>query len=241
MELKRFNATGLAAFSAFIDSCTTDAPLPWPESALTDPAYSVPVEAAVPLDPSSFATRFELVEYLDQRFEAAEFRPSRTDRNLWAWIACFYFREICPATKSGAWQPGALPRWIPQSSDWRRYYRHLVAGPYFIYRAHRDEPKRALALLCQRPGRPGDLVEQLASRQQIVTNPAIMQTATNYFVDPSTGQQRRRANSKGAGGARRFVDVLNQFDVTWDLSSLSADGLQAMMPQEFPFSVPSGN
>jgi len=241
MELKRFNAAGLAAFSAFLDSCTTEAPLPWPESALTDPAYSEPIEAAVTLDPRAFATRFELVEYLDQSFEAAEFRPSRTDRNLWAWIACFYFREICPTSKSGAWQPGALPRWIPQSADWRRYYRHLVAGPYFIYRAHRDEPERALALLCQRPGRPGDLVEQLASRQQIVTNPAIMQTATNYFVDPATGQQRRSANSKGAGGARRFVDVLNQFDVTWDLSSLSADGLRAMLPPEFPLSPPSRN
>jgi len=182
-----------------------------------------------------------MVEHLDQCFEAAEFRPSRTDRNLWAWVACFYFREICPTSKSGAWQPGAMPRWIPQSADWRRYYRHLVAGPYFIYRAHRDEPKRALALLCQRPGRPGDLVEQLASRQQIVTNPAIMRTATNYFVDPATGQQRRSANSKGAGGARRFVDVLNQFDVTWDLSSLSTDGLRAMLPPEFSLSAPSDN
>jgi hypothetical protein len=85
------------------------------------------------------------------------------------------------------------------------------------------------------------LVEQLASRQQIVTNPAIMRTATNYFVDPATGQQRRSANRKGAGGARRFVDVLNQFDVTWDLSSLSADGLRAMLPPEFLVSPPNGS
>lgn len=241
MELRRFNAAGLTAFSAFLDSCTTDTPLPWPETALTDPAYSEPVEAVVTLDSRAFATRFELVEYLDQCFEAAEFRPLRTDRTLWAWIACFFFREICPASRGGAWQPGALPRWVPQSADWRRYYRHLVAGPYFIYRAHRDEPRRALALLCQRPGRPGDLVEQLASRQQIVTNPAIMRVATDYFVDPATGQQRRTANSKGAGGARRFVDVLNQFDVTWDLSLVSADGLCAMLPSEFSIAAPDSN
>ena len=241
MELKRFNAAGLAAFSAFVDSCTTDAPLPWPESALTDPAYSEPVEAAVTLDPRAFATRFELVEYLDQCFEAAEFRPSRTDRNLWAWVACFYFREICPTSKSGAWQPGAiaalgsskrrLAALLPAPRRWPLL--HLPGAP--------GRTEAALALLCQRPGRPGDLVEQLASRQQIVTNPAIMRTATNYFVDPATGQQRRSANSKGAGGARRFVDVLNQFDVTWDLSSLSADGLRAMLPPEFPVSAPSGN
>jgi len=241
MELRRFNDAGVAAFSKFLDSCTTATPLPWPESAVTGPAYSEPVEAAVALISRAFATRFELAEYLDQCFEAVEFRPLRTDRNLWAWIACFYFREICPTSKDGAWQPGAMPRWIPQSADWRRYYRHLVAGPYFIYRAHRDEPKRALALLCQRPGRPGDLVEQLASRQQIVTNPAIMRVATNYFVDPATGQQRRSANDKGAGGARRFVDVLNQFDVTWDLSSLSVDDLCAMLPSEFSIATCKSN
>ena len=240
MELRRFTAAGLTAFSSFLDSLTTDAPLPWPESALNDPVYSEPVETAVTLDRRAFATRFDLAEYLDQSFETAEFHPSRTDRNLWAWIACFYFVEICATSKNGDWQPGALPRWIPQSTDWRRYYRHLVAGPYYIYRAHRDEPKRALALLCQRPGRPGDLVEQLASRQQIVTNPAIMRTATDYFVDSVTGLQRRSANSKGAGGARRFVDLLNQFDVTWDLSSISADSLRAMLPAEFSVTAPSG-
>ena len=90
-----------------------------------------------------------------------------------------------------------------------------------------------MALLCQKPGRPGDLVEQLASRQQLVTNAAIMQTATDCFVDPVKGTQRKSANSKGTGGARRFVAVLSQFDVTWDLSMLSASGLQAMLPREF--------
>ena len=144
----------------------------------------------------------------------------------------FHSREICP-TARGKLQPGASPRWIPQTGDWRRYYRHLLAGPYGIYYAHRDSPKRAMAVLCQRPGRPGDLVEQLASRQQIVTSPTIMQVATDCYVDPKTGRQRSSANRKGAGGARRFIDVLSQFDVTWDLSMLSPGDMQAYLPNEF--------
>jgi hypothetical protein len=234
MELRRFTDRGLEAFSQFLDSCTTSLPLPWPQTALTDPGWSEPVgDASIDLEDRAFESRFELAAHLHTRFEAANFRPSRSDRSLWAWIACRYFREICPRSRTGDWQPGAMPRWIPQSSDWRRYYRHLVAGPYFIYIAHRDNPRRALALLCQKPGRPGDLVEQLASRQQIVTNPAIMEVATDCFVDPATGQQRRSANSKGGGGPRRFVDVLNQFDVTWDLSYLTSERLRAMLPREF--------
>jgi hypothetical protein len=179
-----------------------------------------------------FGTRFELAEYLHKRFSESDFRPQRLDAALWAWIACFYFREICPVSR-GIPQPGSAPRWIPLSSDWRRYYRHLVAGPYGIYHAHRDAPTRALAVLCQRPGRPGDLVEQLASRQQVVTNPMIMQVATDWFVDPTTGQQRRNANSKGPGGPRRFIDVVSQFDLTWDLSMISAAEFRARLPQEF--------
>lgn len=238
MKLRRFNVDGLAGFSRFLDSCTTDKPVPWPQTALTDPAYSEPVNGSVTVISRTFSTRFELAEHLDQAFEGAEVQPLRTDRELWAWLACFFFRDICPTSKGGAWQPGARARWIPESTDWRRYYRHLVAGPYFIYRAHRDKPVRAMALLCQRPGRPGDLVEQLASRQQLVTNPAIVGVATDLFVDSRTGQQRRSANSKGSGGARRFVNVLNQFDVTWDLSLMSAEQLRAMLPSEFSHTRP---
>jgi hypothetical protein len=232
MELKRLTPAGISAFQSFLDACTGEHALPWPESILSDPAYSEAVEANVVLEPRSFATRFELAEYLSNQFESAGFRPQRVDAGLWSWIACFYFWEICP-TSNGVLQPGSAPRWIPQSSDWRRYYRHLVAGPYGIYRAHRDAPRRALAVLCQRPGRPGDLVEQLASRQQVVTNPTIMQVATDWFVDQATGQQRRNANSKGAGGPRRFIDVLNQFDLTWDLSMMSADEFRTRLPSEF--------
>lgn len=122
--------------------------------------------------------------------------------------------------------------------DWRRYYRHLAAGPYRVFLAHRDDPIRALAVLCQRPGRPGDLVEQLVSRQEIVTNPAIMAIASEFFVDPGTRRPRPMASRKGAGGPRRLIGVLDQFALTWDLSQLSADQLKNMLPAEFGLRLP---
>jgi hypothetical protein len=239
MELRKFNAAGLTVFQGFLDSCSGTPPLPWPESALADPAYSETVHESVQLERRAFATRFELAEYLHTSFESAGFRAPLTDPGLWAWIACFYFNEICP-TSRGVLQPGSSPRWIPLSTNFRRYYRHLVAGPYHIYRAHRDRPTRALAVLCQKPGRPGDLVEQLASRQEIVTNATIMQVATDWFVDAATGLQKRNANSKGRGGPRRLIDVLAQFDVTWDLSMMTPDQLKTNLPNEFQQTPASG-
>jgi hypothetical protein len=233
MELRRFNTAGIGVFQEFLDSFNGTTSMPWPESALTDPTYSESVAPTVIIERMPFATRFELAQHLHERFEAEGFRATNSETGMWAWIACYYFNEICPTSRGGIQQPGSAPRWIPRSSDWRRYYRHLVAGPYGIYRAHRDQPKRAMALLCQRPGRPGDLVEQMASRQQIVTNPVIMQLATDWFVDPATGQQRKNANSKGRGGPRRLIGVLDQFDVTWDLAAMATHDLRSRLPPEF--------
>jgi hypothetical protein len=232
MDIRRLNQSGISVFQAFLDSHTGEEPLPYPEAILEDAAHTESIDTAATIEHRKFETRFELASYLHSCFESAGFRPDRSDPGFWAWIACFYFREICPAAR-GKLQPGASPRWIPQSGDFRRYYRHLIAGPYGIYHAHRDDPQRAMALLCQRPGRPGDLVEQMASRQQVVTNPTIMQVATICYVDPKTGKQLPSANRKGAGGARRFIDVLGQFDVTWDLSMMTPADLHAHMGDEF--------
>lgn len=233
MQLRRFLPDGTAAFTAFLDSLSTDSALPWPETALVSDNFSAAVGCDVSIDHRQFGTRFELAKYLHSTFEEATWAPDLSDVALWAWLACFYFKEVCPLDSYGRLKPGAITRWIPQSSDWRRYYRHLIVGPFSIYRTHRDNPERALAVLCQRPGRPGDLVEQLASRQQIVTNPQIMQIATDCFVDPQTRSQRRSANSKGPLGPRRLITVLDQLDVTWDLASTSLEALRARLPAQF--------
>jgi hypothetical protein len=232
MELRSLSPSGMKLFQAFLDSHTGEELRPYPEALLSEEGYTESVGTKVDVERRRFDTRFELASYLHERFESSGFRPNKANPGLWAWLACFYFREICP-TVGGKLQPGASARWIPQSSDFRRYYRHLIAGPYGIYYAHRDQPRRAMALLCQRPGRPGDLVEQLASRQQVVTNPTVMQVATDVYVDSRTGRQRPIANRKTAGGARRFIDVLNQFEVTWDFSMMSAADLRAHMGDEF--------
>jgi hypothetical protein len=231
--LRRLNDAGIAVFQRFLDSFTTDEPHPYPEAILSDPAWSEAVEPDVILERREFSSRLQLAQYLHDQFEAAGFRPSLMDRGLWAWIACLLFPVICPVDRNGKLDPGRSARWIPETTDWRRYYRHLVAGPYRIFLAHRDDPTRALAVLCQKPGRPGDLVEQLASRQEIVTNPAIISIATECFVDPVTGRPRPSASRKGAGGPRRFVGVLDQFDLTWDLSLVPRELLLNMLPREF--------
>jgi hypothetical protein len=91
-----------------------------------------------------------------------------------------------------------------------------------------------MLVLCGPLHQPGDIVEQIASRQEIITNRGIMQAASSLYYDSSSIKPRRGAATKdGKGTVRRFTDILNQFDVTWDLYSLEASDVIQMLPDEF--------
>ncbi len=231
--LSRLNSEGIAVFERFILSHGgASDPLPFPTELLSGAAYSKPVSPTVVISDRRFASRLELAKYLYSAFETAHFRAERGDSGLWTWLACAFYMNFLRDSKDR--KPGAVARWVYKASDFQRYYRHLVAGPFFAYQAHRENPERALAILCQPPGKPGDIVEQLASRQEYVTNPAVMAAATRALVDPGKpAKPKRGAGGKSAGSARRFVTVIEQFRQTWDVTTLSPDDLRTLLPAEF--------
>jgi len=237
MKLRRLNEHGLAMFGEFLDSLTTATPQPYPAVLPADPEASEEVRPSIEIESRTFGSRMEAAKYLHERLSDSGISGLESDRGLWAWLALFYFEELCPL-RSGRRAPGARARWIPEVSDYRRYYRHLLAGPYRIYRAHRANPTRALALLCGPLDRPGDIVEQFASRQKLVTNAAVMEVASALYVEPSTQKAKRGAGGRAAGSPRRLTDVLGQFDVTWDLYALPAHDLLRMLPREFSRFMP---
>jgi hypothetical protein len=89
---------------------------------------------------------------------------------------------------------------------------------------------------------PGEIVEQLAAYQELVTNKAVVESATRLYYDSSRENRHFKvgAAGKGAGSARRYVDVLMQFDLTWDLYSMTTDEILAMLPDEFDRFRPAG-
>jgi hypothetical protein len=233
MKAGRLNESGIAIFAGWLETLKQGGSVQAPASLLTNPETTEALAVAVEVEQRTFANRFEAAEYLFTRFTAAGLTDVDNDRGLWAWLSLFYFDAVCPAGKGGSRKPGAQPRHIPEPGNFQRYYRHLLGGPYRIYRAHRDDPKRAMALLCQSLDTPGDVVEQLASRQEVVTNPGVLALATKLYVDKATQRIKPRAGGKSSGSARRLIDVLDQFDLTWDLYASTGDELAAVMPKEF--------
>jgi hypothetical protein len=88
-------------------------------------------------------------------------------------------------------------------------------------------------LLCGPLDRPGEIVEQIVARSEIITNPHAVEVATTIYFDPKSGSFKRGAAGKGGGSVRRLADILNQFDLTWDLYWMSAVSILAKLPGEF--------
>jgi hypothetical protein len=233
VRLRRLTTQGIERMSAFLDSLTTSTPEAPPYETLTNPAMSEPAPGEIEIEQRTFASRFDVARYLDERLGEAGTRGLERDRGVWAWLALLFFESLCPVGRDGRLKPGARARWIPEISNFQRYYRHLLCGPYLIYRAHRDDPRRAMVLLYGPPSVMGEVVEQLASRQQLITNRAVVAAATGLYFDSSKGSPRRGFGGKGPGSPRRLADVLNQLDLTWDLYAMSDDEVLAKLPSEF--------
>jgi hypothetical protein len=233
MKLRRLNNQGIERLSVFLDSLTTPEPQTPPYEILEDTATSEALSIDIEVEQRTFASRIEVARYVDDRFEGVESGGIERDHGMWAWLALWFFDTLCPPGREGVRKPGARARWIPEVNNFRRYYRHLLAGPYLIYRAHRDDPDRAMILLCGPISTMGDIVEQLASRQELVTNRAVVGAATKLYYDAVRMTPRRGAGGKGPGSPRRLADILNQLDLTWDLYAMTSNDLMSKLPGEF--------
>lgn len=233
MNLRRLTDVGVSRFKAFLDSVSTDRPDPYPEDLLEDDEGAILVEPRVQVEQMKFSNRFEAAAYLDQQFTKARLQGIENDTGTWAWLALFYFEQLCKQDAEGNYRPGEMARWIPENDNFRKYYRHLLRGPFSIYSAHGEDPTRALALLCGPLQEPGDVVEQLSARQELVTNAGVMKAATVLYYDAEKKKLKRGAGGRGPGSARRLADLFNQFDMTWDLYGMTPENLLKLLPGEF--------
>lgn len=233
MNVRRLTCSGLEAFASYLDALEAEPHRLVPSELLSEERFSEALDTNVGIEQRVFGSRLAAASYLDGLLAGTGIATVEKDVGVWAWLSLFYFDELCPHHTSKGRNPGERARHIPDAGNFQRYYRHLLAGPYRIYRAHRRQPDSALAVLCQPLDKPGDLVEQFASRQELVTNPAVMAVASRLYVDPATRRPKRGSQTKTAGAARRLADVLFQFDVTWDLYSMGDGELLGVLPDEF--------
>ena len=230
MVIRSFNPNGVRAFKEHLDDVRSGTTTSAPVDLLEMDSLSAVIPGEILVPDWAFPTRFSLGRALYDLFSKPGLRSYHDQAGVYSWLSAKFFDELCPDTGTGR-KPGEAARWILEEDDFRRYYRHLLAGPERIYRTHADDPQVTMAVLAQPPHRPGDLAEQLSARQERISNRTVMAVATQLYV--SNGTIRRGAAGKGAGSARRLANVLDQLDLTWDLYDLDPDGLLKLLPSEF--------
>jgi len=233
MKLHRFNNDGIDAFATYRSRLTIEPNLPSPVHLLDDLALTEEIEGNIDVPKRTFGTRLEAGRFLNELLEKSGIALPERDRGLWTWLTLFYFDEVCPADGNSNRDPRDEARLTPIVDNHQRFYRHLLLGPYLIVRAHRDDPERAIAMLCNPLWKPGEIVEQLASRKELVTNRGVVELATRLYYDQEKRSFRRGAGSSVKGAARRLAALLNQLDLTFYLYGMNADELLALLPKEF--------
>lgn len=231
MILRRLTATGIDHFTAFLSEVKDNPKAPVPLHLLTAGDTSAALTQLVTVENTTIlATRMAAGRFLSRLLPQGG--GLENDTGIWAWLSLLFFDQLCPLVK-GKRQPGDRARWIPEADNFQRFYRHLLVGPYLIFQYYRKQPDVANVLLCQPVHTPGELVEQFASRQEIMTNRAVIEAATRLYYDPATGTPKKGASTKAAGSARRLASFIGQLDLTWDLYSLTAERFIEFLPPEF--------
>lgn len=193
--------------------------------------WSTIFEPEVNIEQKPFVDRMEMGKYLVERFELAgvDLGGLPMNKGLWSWVAAYWFDTICPL-KSGSRRLRETARYVC-SLDWRDYYRHLIGSTWLVFSRHGQYSR---LLLHSPPDTHNDFMEQLASKQTIILNNALIESADRLYWDAKANRPKRNASNKEvAGNVRRFVSLVWQLELTWDVYSMSSDDILDLLPSEF--------
>ncbi|MCM8822875.1 MAG: hypothetical protein NC831_08785 [Candidatus Omnitrophica bacterium] len=179
-----------------------------------------------------FYTKLELAEYLETCFRESNIKREAIIvlNGLWTWLAYTWFDQLV-SLQNNARAIREEAKYIC-SSDYRDYYRHLIAGPYGIFSVHGKENSRIF--LYSPVYEHNDFIEQFASRQFIISYSNIVEAITKLYLDNRSGRPKSGAQSREKrGNIRRFVDVIQQYELTYDIYTMDADQILSLLPEEF--------
>lgn len=229
--LRRFNDDGLKAFSMWLDQRDASNP---PVHLLDDNTLTAPLDGIDLIEVKTFARKFELGTHVHSSL-GPEWERLLDDAGLLSWLS-LAFHESTMVSASGKPYLGQPSRHlIAVDNKWSSYthsHRHLVRSAVF-FAGHFGEAGRVF--LAGHPSEHSKIEEQIGSRKSegLPFSKTMAEVLHALYFNPSTGKIRRGAASSGGGGIERFVRVIRQLDMTFDVHSQDADLLLRLLPREF--------
>lgn len=233
MIIRRFNQQGVDAFRDYLRQAKLDAKAklpvqPVPSDLLHGAASSEPTGYVMPSLPENFSTKMELAGFVDRVFPRNKYDEIRIDVAMWTWLAACMFDQITNGRKKLKEE-----RAYVAGLSFQEFYRHLILGPYFIFFNAKDDLSRVQVLLYDDPTTMNEVMVQFGSYQTLMQNKGLQAVVQRLYYDPEKGRIKRGAGGKEAGTPRRLMDTFRQFELTYDLQSVSEAKFWDMIPPEF--------
>lgn len=231
-KFRRLNAKGTEKFRNFYSEKVEGSSFPAPTSLLTDEKYSEPVNRAKSVEQSSFSSRYEFGKYLCKVTEDCIGTEISNDEGIWNWFTLFYFDQLYPSPRGGK----QIDRYLLNTHDRRRWYRHLVRTNWDLLSTHGEVAK---FLLTSKINAFGDEIEQLISSQFIASNVNLLGAASKLYYKKGAGSNVGNIKTKARdtkaenGNIRRFVILAQQLELTYDLNSATTEHILELLPGEF--------
>lgn len=231
IALRVFSEEGIEKFREYLQSLKNNPQTARPD--LSSILYSHQFLPPVQIDETkSFSTRMEMGAYLTDHFGAAgvDRRTVLNRHDMWTWLAYIWFDQLCPCI-NGMRKVRETAKYIC-SSDYTDYYRHYVAVSYDIYSFHGPQNSR-LFLSCSAHVH-NDFVEQLASRQYIISSRNLIEVVHHLYWDTGRGRMKTGATDRNRrGNIRRLVKNIGQLELTYDIYSMTVDETMSLFSEEF--------
>lgn len=232
-EIRYFTEAGRTRWAEWVEELRGNPSLALPDGLLTNSDLTRRAPAVHGIERKLITSKYELAEHLAPAVLAIRDARMSADRwpGLWDWLAGFFFDALCPANSSGERDLRESARYV-FSLDYKRRYRHRVFGPVDLYIRL---GKYSRLLIHGAPTSLTDWEEQTASRYQISSNRGIAEAMHELYWDYQKEAPKRGAapNRRDPGTLRRFSDVMQQLDRTFDLGSVDAKNILELLPREF--------
>jgi len=232
IELRQLNDKGIEKFKDFFNE-VYDSKEPYKviKPNLNKDEFSSNYKVQVFVDGNvQFHTKKELAVYLYELFSTnnIERKDIIENNNLWSWLAYFWFDQLTNNRRSILKRPENYI--CSKPNEYRRFYIHLVAGPYNVYCLLKDDAK---AFLYNKVWNSNEFFERVAPNQFLISHPNIIRAINLLYFDDEKGEPKKYYQIKTKpGNLRRFIKVIQQFELTYDIYSMDEYEIIDLLPND---------
>jgi hypothetical protein len=146
----------------------------------------------------------------------------------------FYFDQVCPSQDNSTRNPGREYRHILEPG-YPYGHRHLLCGAYLVFTIYGLRENLSKLLLSTPLSIESKIHHELATRQSLITNKGIIEATHMLYYDNSNDKPKRGVIVKKnkPGTLYRFIDVIQQLDLNYDLYSMNGEEILKLLPPEF--------